>query len=60
MTYSYITLFYILLNLFLSVYIYRVCQKCVHILRDVIYVSAVVRRNQKYLDTDRNHFEHLL
>jgi len=46
-------------------YIYRVPKKYIHISRDVIYVllfedEAVVRRNQKCLDADGNHYEHLL
>ena len=32
-------------------------KKCIHILRDA---QTEVRRNQKCLDADGNHFEHLL
>jgi len=38
-------------------YIQRVPKNCTHILRDA---QAVVRCNQKCLDTDGNRFEHLL
>jgi len=43
--------------IYIYIYIYRGCKKCVHILRDS---QAVDRPNQKCLDADGNHLEHLL
>ena len=39
-------------QLYIYIYIYRECHKNIY--------TVVVRRNQKCLDADRKHFEHLL
>jgi len=47
---------HLFIYIYIYIYMYRVSKKCIRILRDA---QVVVRRNQKRLDADGNHFEHL-